>query len=346
MAIIKCPECGHDVSDQAPFCPQCGVRIAGNVTTTPPPVPNPAPTAPPTSQANNEEPKKSNKTTIIISIIIALVVCGAMYYFYSDAQSSKEKEAYEYAMQSSDPMVLQSYLDTYLDAPEAHRDSIQAHLGLLKAGDEEWTNALVSGSKAALEAYLEKYPDSPHKSEAKHKIDSLDWVTASNLNSAEGYQKYLEEHPEGDYVDDAKDGLKGAKAKTVLPEEEAMINSTFRTFFQAINTRDEASLTSCVSTLMTSFLGKSDATKSDVRTFLQKIYKDDVQSMLWRLNKDYKIEKKEVGDDEYEYTVEFSAVQHVESTDESRTGDNHFRIHAKVGPDEKITMLTMKKIVQ
>jgi hypothetical protein len=68
--------------------------------------------------------------------------------------------------------------------------------------------------------------------------------------------------------------------------------------------------------------------------------------MLWRLNKDYKIEKKEVGDDEYEYTVEFSAVQHVESTDESRTGDNHFRIHAKVGPDEKITMLTMKKIVQ
>ena len=346
MAIIKCPECGHDVSDQAPFCPQCGVRIAGNVTTTPPPVPNPAPTTTPTPQANNEEPKKSNKTTIIISIIIALVVCGAMYYFYSDAQSSKEKEAYEYAMQSSDPMVLQSYLDTYLDAPEAHRDSIQAHLGLLKAGDEEWTNALVSGSKAALEAYLEKYPDSPHKSEAKHKIDSLDWVTASNLNSAEGYQKYLEEHPEGDYVDDAKDGLKGVKAKTVLPEEEAMINSTFRTFFQAINTRDEASLTSCVSTLMTSFLGKSDATKSDVRTFLQKIYKDDVQSMLWRLNKDYKIEKKEIGDDEYEYTVEFSAVQHVESTDESRTGDNHFRIHAKVGPDEKITMLTMKKIVQ
>jgi hypothetical protein len=322
------------------------VRIAGNVTTTPPPVPNATPTATPTPQANNEEPKKSNKTTIIISIIIALVVCGAMYYFYSDAQSSKEKEAYEYAMQSSDPMVLQSYLDTYLDAPEAHRDSIQAHLGLLKAGDEEWTNALVSGSKAALEAYLEKYPDSPHKSEAKHKIDSLDWVTASNLNSAEGYQKYLEEHPEGDYVDDAKDGLKGVKAKTVLPEEEAMINSTFRTFFQAINTRDEASLTSCVSTLMTSFLGKSDATKSDVRTFLQKIYKDDVQSMLWRLNKDYKIEKKEVGDDEYEYTVEFSAVQHVESTDESRTGDNHFRIHAKVGPDEKITMLTMKKIVQ
>lgn len=38
-------------------------------------------------------------------------------------------------MQSSDPMVLQSYLDTYKDADEAHRDSIMAHLELLKQTD-------------------------------------------------------------------------------------------------------------------------------------------------------------------------------------------------------------------
>jgi predicted RNA-binding Zn-ribbon protein involved in translation (DUF1610 family) len=24
MAIIKCPECGKDISDKAPICPQCG----------------------------------------------------------------------------------------------------------------------------------------------------------------------------------------------------------------------------------------------------------------------------------------------------------------------------------
>ena len=32
MAIIKCPECGHQVSDQAPTCPSCGIVIAGRVT--------------------------------------------------------------------------------------------------------------------------------------------------------------------------------------------------------------------------------------------------------------------------------------------------------------------------
>lgn len=29
--IIKCPECGHQVSDKAPVCPSCGVEIAGHI---------------------------------------------------------------------------------------------------------------------------------------------------------------------------------------------------------------------------------------------------------------------------------------------------------------------------
>ncbi len=66
-------------------------------------------------------------------------------------------------MQSSDPMVLKSYLDTYKDADEAHRDSITAHLNMLQQVDQDWTNALVSDSKEALEAYLQKYPNTPHK---------------------------------------------------------------------------------------------------------------------------------------------------------------------------------------
>ena len=42
MAIIKCPECGNPVSDKAPYCPKCGIEIAGKIksqTMTPPPVP-------------------------------------------------------------------------------------------------------------------------------------------------------------------------------------------------------------------------------------------------------------------------------------------------------------------
>lgn len=31
MAIIKCPECGRQVSERAPMCPGCGVEIAGKI---------------------------------------------------------------------------------------------------------------------------------------------------------------------------------------------------------------------------------------------------------------------------------------------------------------------------
>lgn len=273
MAIIKCPECGRQISDKAPTCPSCGVEIAGKITKCPncgeiyfsnlemcpnchelnpsltrmtpptgmsqqtpasqasmtqqqeaenaarqnairqeeirrqdalrqdalrqqarpqtpvrtatPPTPPVPPVRPQQSNSQNggngegtQEKKKSNRGVIIISLIFAFLVCGIFYYFYDSANKNKELEAYEYAMQSSDPMVLQSYLDTYKDADEAHRDSIMAHLELLKQTDQDWTNAVVSGSKEALQAYLDKYPDSPHKQEVLNKIDSIDWNVA------------------------------------------------------------------------------------------------------------------------------------------------------------------------
>ena len=267
MAIIKCPECGRQISDKAPTCPSCGVEIAGKITKCPhcgevyfssqemcpncheiavgvthpvassaavkdqTPVASPSPvsspaseipstsqvvsstsqTAPPTppvppvppvrrpgvtasgndgGEGNTpQEPqkKKNTRSIFIISFIFAVLACGIMYYFYDSANRNKEMEAYEYAMQSSDPMVLQSYLDTYKDADEAHRDSIMAHLDLLKQNDQDWTNAVVSGSKEALEAYLQKYPNSLHKQEALLKIDSLDWNVAKAADTADAY---------------------------------------------------------------------------------------------------------------------------------------------------------------
>ena len=31
MAMIKCPECGREISDRAPSCPSCGVKIENEV---------------------------------------------------------------------------------------------------------------------------------------------------------------------------------------------------------------------------------------------------------------------------------------------------------------------------
>ena len=249
-------------------------------------------------------------------------------------------------MKSADPAVLQAYLDTFTDASKAHVDSIQAHLFMLQQGDKDWTNALVSNSKSLLEAYIANHPDSPHKAEAEHKIDSIDWTTVSTTNTLDAYNTYLQDHPNGEHVDEAKDGIKSLNAKTIQPEEKQMLSSLFRHFFQSINSRDEIALTNTCETLMTSFLGKTDATKNDVATFLDKIWKNDMTNMNWHINNDYAIDKKEVGEGEYEYTVKFSAVQTKEFEDTSKNGKSLFRINAKVSPDDKISSFNMVKIVE
>lgn len=381
MAIIKCPECGHQISDKAPVCPSCGVEIAGKVTrcahcgevffnnmemcpnchevpqtqATPPvpptsPVPPIPPVRPQAANATTNEggssdngKKKSNRGVIIISFIFAIIVCGVFYYFYDNANKNKEQEAYEYAMQSSDPMVLQSYLDTYKEADEAHRDSIMAHLDLLKQVDKDWTNAMVSGSKEALEAYLQKYPNSPHKQEIWNKIDSIDWNVAKAADNAEAYQSYLDAHADGTHIEEAENALKKVKSRDLLPEEKQMVSDVFRRFFQSINSRDAVGVASTCEDILSSLLGKSSATSQDVVTFMNKLYKDDVANMNWHINNDYQIKKREVSDENYEYQVQFSARQDVDLTDGAKK-ENLFKISGVISPDGKISSFNMSKV--
>lgn len=378
MAIIKCPECGHPVSDKAPTCPTCGVEIVGktitcancgttyfkdqalcpnchcpnplNAATSPlPSIQNATLSQESNSTQSTSEhesstsEKKNNRFIWIISFVIALIICGTLYYFYHSASQQQEEEAYEYAMKSNDPDVLQSYLETYKDADQAHIDSIMSHLNMLKTLDTEWTNAIVSGSKEAIEAYLQKYPNSPYRQEAWNKIDSIDWQIAKKADTAEAYQTYLDEHTDGSHIEEAENAMKKAKSRDLQPEERQMVSSLFRKFFQSINTRNEDGLTATCEDVLSSLLGKPAATKSDVLTFMNKLYKEDITNMIWRINDDYQIKKREVGDEEYEYQVVFTARQEVSRNDGS-TQEGNFKISATVSPDGKISAFNMARI--
>lgn len=380
MAIIKCPECGRQVSDMAPTCPSCGVEIAGKIlrcrhcgeiyfkamdmcpnchqvnqpvgipTQQEQPQPSPTPSEEQASTASTpdytpkEQPKKKKShSALIMAFIFAVVCCGVLYYFYHQANEKKELEAYTYAMQSTDPMVLQSFLDNYPEAAPEHRDSIAAHLERVKLVDNEWTNALVSGSKSALEEYLKKYPDTPHKQEAWNKIDSLDWMMAKNADTAESYEAYLDNHADGEHFEEAENALKLVKGRDLQPEEKRMVSQLFRSFFQSINSKDESGLVATCEDILSSLLGKQTATQQDVITFMHKLYKEGISNMNWHINDDYQIKKREVGDNSYEYSVQFTAVQDVDHADGSET-EAKYRISAIVSPEGKISEFNLTKL--
>ena len=362
MAIIKCPECGHQISDKAPVCPNCGIEIAGKIITCPncgetyfnsegscPHCHNAAPAGnmeqtPGLTPPDNEDKKKNNKTVYIASVVIAIAIIGACAYFYTSAQNGKEQDEYEYAMRSDDPTILQTYLANYKDAPQEHIDSINAHLQILIQQDQEWIDALVSGSKAALNEYLDKHPDSPHRQEALSKIDSIDWEQCLKLNTLEAYQTYIDTHSDGLHYGEALTFLNKLKASEVTLEERLTISGIFHDFFISINTRNENTLTTHFGESI-NFLGKQDATRNDVVSFMNKLYKDNVESMVWSIPGSYEIRKKETGDGLYEYDTTFMAEQKVNNVDGTEM-TNTFHITAVVNPDGKITEMSMSRIVE
>ena len=301
---------------------------------------------PQTPPPGAQQPQNKNVLTIVLIAVVALLFIGIGAYFFFGASGNKEQQAYEYALNSNDPAVLESYLNNYRDADPMHRDKISQQLAQLKQGELDWTNTMVSGSKTALADYLSKYPNSMHKAEAERKIDSLDWLVAKKANTAEAYNLYVTEHPNGVYIDEANNSLNVAKTKNITPKEKEMLALVFRSVFRSINDRDDEGLTSNFSDFISSFLGKSNASKSDVIAFLNKIYKDDITAMEWRANNDMKITKREIGIDEYEYSVDFSAKQKTEREDEDKETEANYRIKAKVNPDGKITELNMVKVIK
>ena len=91
----------------------------------------------------------------------------------------------------------------------------------LKQNDQDWTNAVVSGSKEALEAYLQKYPNSLHKQEVLIKIDSIDWNVAKNADTARSLPGISDAHTDGSHIEEAENAMKKVKSSDLQPEEKA-----------------------------------------------------------------------------------------------------------------------------
>lgn len=370
--ITRCKNCGEIYFIEDGICPACHTPYTSNnanpyrnrqLTGTEDTIQQPAPkveenagkTQKPADASNNAgnrqpttgagQPKQKGKgyATIIVAFIFATIVCGALFYFYNRAQSDKETEDYEFAMRSTDPDVLQQYLLRYADAPAAHRDSIQSHLLLIQKADEEWHNAVFSNSRSALQQYIDKNPQSIHCREALNKIDSLDWVNASRSDSQQLIEEYIKMHADGKYIDDANELLAKIKRGTVQPDEKSAVTSLFRQFFQSINARNESSLLSTVGFVLESFLGKQDATQSDVLQFMHKIYKDDISNLNWRIdNSSFKIDKREVAEGEYEYTVTFSVNKETDRSGNVTT--ENYRVNGMVSSEGKISKFSLTKI--
>lgn len=243
MDTIKCPTCGHQVGEHVKTCPDCGIKIAGNAATslqhgggvhkgsrechacdnsslagedcdatadaTASLRADAAGQSPTNAGGQGGKPRHRRKchtlsTVVAVSIVFAMLIVFTFMYVYKNKVEQNELDAYAIAMESGERAVLRNYLDIYVDAPARHRETVAARIESMERAAAEWGNAVASGSRTALELYMQQHPGSIHGTEAKIMIDSLDWMEATVTGTLESYRAYMERHPNGQYVDDAQ----------------------------------------------------------------------------------------------------------------------------------------------
>lgn len=376
MAIIKCPECGHEVSDAAERCPNCGVAIAGNIKVCPDcgrVVLKNATTCPScgarfqvsedgeatapkenrearSSQYSNIDPyapdgkkKRSNKG-IIIGVVVAVVIVGLgalAYILISKSQREmNEQECYEDVIASSDTALYNQYLEDYPDGK--HAVEVKSRLQELVAELSDWNDACVNNTKGGFVAFLSNHKNSPFEQACKEKIDSLDFIDALTANTAEALQLYISNHPDGKYVEQATQAQSNLDALKVKSDELWQIKKVCSSFFTALEQKDEPTLASTVAAVMDNFLNKQNATHADVVTFANRLSANQ-QHMALTVNDDYKVHKVATDTGEFSYDVSFSVDEN--STDaEGKENLSTYVVSARINPQMKISSLNMKRV--
>lgn len=349
--MIKCPECGQSISDEAPVCPKCGCKIAGNIVKCPecgriylkdhPTCPECG--APQPQQVlQKDEPftpsakeKRQTKTIWIIILAILVIIAAGYFFWQNTSHKSAEEEAYEQCINSTDTAVLGDFLRRYPDS--GHYMDVKNRYDKILGEMQDWNNLQLSSDPGDFKDFFTKYPDSPYAQLAKEKFDSLSWAQAVALNTPSAFQNYLLNVPDGIHTDEAQQKITNLQNLQVNSDDEENIAGLFNNFFSALSSQDEGTLTSCITPVMTSFLNHPQATKNNVLAYMRKIHEGDAD-ITFTTNNDFKITKVNQGDGLFGYKVAFTVD---ENNNEEITS---YKVTSSVTNDMHISVLNMSRL--
>ncbi len=291
---------------------------------------------------NEETEGKSPKRYIpfIVSIAITAIIAAVCLYFYNDSKSIRELNAFNSAMENGDVEQLNTFLRDFTDASAEHKQKIKDEIARLNKQEQDLSLVKVTRDKAQLEQYLKDYPNTPMKKSILATIDSLDWEDAYKTNTKAAYEKYIAEHANGIFIKEAKDKVT-VKEVAATEEDQNMARSLFREFFLSVNGNDASRLTNTLNSEITSFMGTEKPGSGEVVGWMKRQHGETVSNVIWKLNHDYKISKREQNGS-LSYVVEFTAKQTIIHKD-GRSSSENYKITSNVSGKGKISSMSMTK---
>ena len=191
----------------------------------------------PSTKPNNRPTRKKKSKAPLIGCLIGFLLlllgaCGFGGYIWYERQQAADQEERDYAVLTSknyNTADFEAFLERYPNS--LHRAEVMERLATLRRLHATWHNICDSQNPQNFRQFLNNFPDteSEYYVLCIHKIDSLDWVSASRRMTIASLSGYQQLHPDGEYAMAAAlaiDSLHEAEAR----QREMMADSAF---FQA-----------------------------------------------------------------------------------------------------------------
>lgn len=309
MSIIKCPECGTQVSTLAQQCPGCGVQICNNIEEcaacgtlyikSQGQCPYCGEEPDEIDEIDEEEvddmaeipatpaPKPQGRRFLscLVSLLLLAALGGGGYVGYGLYQEHLARQEEDQRFSDLAPLTNPDFYRQFLtDYPlSAHRAEVEARLQALLGQDKAWADALRAGTRQALTQFLATYPQAVQTPKCIQLIDSADWA-AAQLSSVPGaIQAYLEAHPEGIYTAQAVELLQKISRQRTTDQEQEAIASLLQQLFSALAQRDADQIEAIVTEPLHSVQGKPRATVADILAFAKGRYSKGVTALSYQI---------------------------------------------------------------
>lgn len=285
---------------------------------------------------------------VVASLVSALLLGVGLYLYHCNKVKQDELVLWRQVEQEGELSIMNEYLIKYPDGE--HATQVQDMKAKIQEISDQWSQLESTSDDAALKDFINKCPVGPYHDKAVNALDNLLWNRVITSNTPADYKKYLDNCPSGPHVEEARQWLQQRaeqdaelQARMQLTSDESNIVSyRIRSFFNAMANGDATTMADFVSTPMTSFLGKRNATSSDVIAYMRRVHSGDVYSVDVTMG-NISIKKSLTSDGSPLYTASFGFDQRLGREDNTQETFAHYNGTATLNADCLITSIGLNK---
>lgn len=295
-----------------------------------------------TNDTLNDTPRPQKKRTalyITIFLLIIAILAPTLYYLVTKDKTEAERVAYEILEDNIEPKDYEEFLAKYPNSEYA--EEVKTRLKRLQQMLLQWERIALSDRVSDFENFKNTFNDIRFNRRCDLKIDSLDFIRAQREGSPEAFDRYLASHPEGLYASEASIAQSNLRDQEITPEDRGRIIMVLNDFYKGFEEQDETTICQNISSTMTSFLSKKDATKATVMKTIKGMFNEHILSCSFVVNRDMTITRKPGTDNTY--IAVFTVDQHIERDNEGKTFGS-YKVTAEINNNLLITSLVMEEL--